>query len=213
MSLNRDQYAVVLAALRERLRSGEWIEGGPLTVADIADACGVSATPVREALSRLAGEGLIDDRRGRGFEARRVDAVDLADLYRSQLAVAIMADGAAPWSGMPDHGRALTPDDFLADPVRAWEAVFDLLLRRARASFFLCEQRRLADRLAPARRVEATVLNETAVDFEPLIEALALDAPNDLRAALERLHHRRMTHLEGIVAAMRLEASQHKSRI
>lgn len=213
MSLNRDQYPVVLAALRERLRSGEWIEGGPLTVAEIADACGVSATPVREALARLAGEGLIEDRRGRGFETRRVDAVDLADLYRSQMAVAVMAGKAASGSGMPDRDCVLTPGDFLADPVRAWEVVFDSLLRRARASFFLCEQRHLADRLAPARRVEGKVLNETAADFEPLIRALALGAPNDLQAVLEQLHHRRITHLEDIVAAMRFEASEHKSHI
>jgi DNA-binding transcriptional regulator YhcF (GntR family) len=214
LSLNRDQFAVVVAALRDRFREGEWVEGEPLTVADIAAQCGVSATPVREALSRLAGEGLVEDRRGRGYYALRIDAVDLIDLYRTQhflaqvaLSSAFIATAAPPAKSWP------AADEFVSHPVRAWEALFEALVRHANNRFLLGEQRRLADHLAPARRLEPEVLAETPYDFQPLIQAAGMPDLTDLGAVLKPFIRRRKAAAERLVAGMRLASAKYKISI
>jgi DNA-binding GntR family transcriptional regulator len=46
-------------SLRGHLRSGLIVSGQPLQEEDLAQQLGVSRTPVREALTRLASEGLL----------------------------------------------------------------------------------------------------------------------------------------------------------
>lgn len=186
MTQNRDQFAFVLAALRERLRTGAGVQGEALTVSDLAVAWGVSATPVREALARLAGEGLVEDRRGRGYFAWRMDVSDLMDLYRAQETLTLaalaslarcVAEPAPPAGG---HTLAATPvaivsqDEGRIDGPLFWEALTRRVAREAGHRFLLAAQRQLADRLAPARRVEPMVLLE------------GLDALNDLADLVNR---------------------------
>ncbi|MCR5879453.1 GntR family transcriptional regulator [Phenylobacterium sp. J367] len=52
-----EPFHVALSALRDRLQSGELRPGTRAGAVDLADALGLSTTPVREALSRLAGRG------------------------------------------------------------------------------------------------------------------------------------------------------------
>jgi len=212
--LNRDQFVVVLATLRRRFREGEWVEGEPLTVADIAADCGVSATPVREALARLAGEGLVEDRRGRGYHAPRIDTAELTDLYRAQHILAQVALAAArrfPTGRGPQPGP--TSADFVQHPASAWERLFELLIRQANNNFLVQEQRRLADRLAPVRRVEPSVLAEGAADFEPLAFAAAGADWNGLVETLRPFLRRRKAAVESLVVGMRLQSAKYKVSI
>ena len=62
-----DSFLQALAGIRERLRDGVFRPGERIAATQVADLLGLSATPVREALSRLSGEGLLEDRRGQGF--------------------------------------------------------------------------------------------------------------------------------------------------
>lgn len=214
MSLNRDQFAVVLARLRAGFREGGWVDGEPLTVNDLATALGVSATPVREALSRLAGEGLVEDRRGKGYYARRIDGVDLKDLYRAQEVLASAAlQFASCGAAAPADRAALPRADFLADAVRAWEAFFEGLLRIANSNVLMSEQRRLADRLAPARRLEPQILTETTADFEPLATAWGQSDWSGLATALAPLFGRRRDAAEQIVLRMRVDATRYNLSI
>jgi DNA-binding transcriptional ArsR family regulator len=214
MSINRDQFAVVLAELRGRLREGAWVEGEPLTVGELANECGVSQTPVREALARLAGEGLVEDRRGRGYFSRRIDGAELADLYRAQKILGRVALASGPYRrGVWDQPYLCAPTDFLSSPVTTWERLFDALLRRANSTLLIQHQRRLADLLAPARRIEPQVLGENATDFEPLATALAASDLAGIEAALEPLSLRRRGSVNELVVAMRLEAQKYKVSI
>jgi DNA-binding GntR family transcriptional regulator len=47
------------AAIRARIVGGDWPPGGPLRESELAALCGVSRTPVREALRRLEAEYLV----------------------------------------------------------------------------------------------------------------------------------------------------------
>ena len=59
--------ATVYARIRRWLVATPSPIGSRIRAAEIADALGVSNTPVREALIRLSTEGLIENRRGSGF--------------------------------------------------------------------------------------------------------------------------------------------------
>jgi DNA-binding GntR family transcriptional regulator len=75
----RDPFGTALGSLRAALDQG--IEPGRrLPIADIAAALRLSASPVREALSRLCGEGLIEDRRGLGYFTRSAPQEDIVGL-------------------------------------------------------------------------------------------------------------------------------------
>lgn len=70
----------VYATLREHLRAGRIDRDGPLTEAALAGELGVSRTPVREALARLASEGLVAAH-GRSYSVPTLDGRDIDELY------------------------------------------------------------------------------------------------------------------------------------
>ena len=67
--------------LRERLRAGKLPPGTRLVNRTLATELGFSFTPVREAISRLASEGLVEHVPGSGAFVRRLDRQDIAQLY------------------------------------------------------------------------------------------------------------------------------------
>lgn len=77
----------LLEELRMKIVSGQIGPGELLTVPRLAKTWGVSTTPVREILLELAGAGLLDAKRNRGFQVRRPTVVDLRELFvlRAQL--------------------------------------------------------------------------------------------------------------------------------
>lgn len=92
----RDPFGLALHSLRSALEKG-LAPGQHLSAADIAVSLKLSTSPVREALSRLCGEGLIEDRRGHGYFTRSApveDIVGLVDLEAAHLRLA--ASGLAP---------------------------------------------------------------------------------------------------------------------
>ena len=70
--------------LREHLRSGRVKWGEQLREADLAAQLHVSRTPVREALARLASEGLVEAQ-GRSFAVPSLTDEDLEDIYDLRL--------------------------------------------------------------------------------------------------------------------------------
>ncbi len=70
----------VYATLREYLRAGRIPTGQPLQEAALAEQLGVSRTPVREALARLASDGLVVAE-GRSFTVPALNVSDIEDIY------------------------------------------------------------------------------------------------------------------------------------
>lgn len=70
----------VYHTLRSHLRNGQIIAGQPLQEVQLAEQLGVSRTPVREALRRLASEGLLVSD-GRSFVVPALTLDDVNDIY------------------------------------------------------------------------------------------------------------------------------------
>ena len=66
--------------LRERILGGELPGGARLSEIQLAQDLGISRTPVREALSRLAEEGLLRRNRSGGFLVRSFAVADVLDM-------------------------------------------------------------------------------------------------------------------------------------
>jgi len=67
--------------LRGKLTRGELGPGAQLVNRSLATEIGVSVTPVREAINRLASEGLVEQVPGGGAFVRSVDRQDLEECY------------------------------------------------------------------------------------------------------------------------------------
>jgi len=77
----------VYSGIRERILSGELARGARVHQEDVAAELGVSRTPVREALRRLAAEGLIEMRTNRGARVTDLEPADMRQPYEARLVV------------------------------------------------------------------------------------------------------------------------------
>ncbi|RKN06964.1 GntR family transcriptional regulator [Streptomyces radicis] len=83
--------AQVLAALRDALASGELAPGETYSAPALAERYGVSATPVREAMQRLASEGAVETVPNRGFRVAGRSPRELAELAEVRVALEVPA--------------------------------------------------------------------------------------------------------------------------
>jgi DNA-binding GntR family transcriptional regulator len=77
--------------LREQIFSGELEPGAELAEVALSEQLGVSRGPVREALGRLASEGLVTVRPRRGAVVRSLSAEEFLELYQVREALEVMA--------------------------------------------------------------------------------------------------------------------------
>jgi DNA-binding GntR family transcriptional regulator len=72
--------------LKEAIRSGELRPGQQLVESALADWCEVSRTPIREALSKLQHDGLVE-RSERGLVVRERGPEEVLDIYEARIAL------------------------------------------------------------------------------------------------------------------------------
>ena len=70
--------------LRSDLLGGVLEPGSKLGVEALAERYASSATPLREALSRLVADGLVERREQRGFAVAAISADDLAEITKTR---------------------------------------------------------------------------------------------------------------------------------
>lgn len=81
------------AALRASIITGEIVAGQLYSVGSVAERLGVSATPIREALSDLAHNGLVTVVRNRGFIVPELTDHDLDEIFELRLMLEVPAIG------------------------------------------------------------------------------------------------------------------------
>jgi len=83
MAANKSEPLIdsVYARLRDLILSNVLRAGQKLVDRDLAEQLGVSRTPVREALGRLAMMGLVEARSRRGYYVKQYTSEEMTDLY------------------------------------------------------------------------------------------------------------------------------------
>ncbi|MBU3690364.1 MAG: hypothetical protein B7C54_03280 [Acidimicrobiales bacterium mtb01] len=100
--------------LRAEILSGRLGPGERIPVERLAEAWGVSPTPIRESVRRLAGEGLVDLAPQRGARVATVDADVAAEIYAVRLLLEPVALRESVGRGSdPDFERSVT-ESFVA---------------------------------------------------------------------------------------------------
>lgn len=105
--------------LKRELIRGVWTQNIRLEAARIAEDYGVSATPVRDSLNLLVGEGLITFRPGEGYRTKVVTERDIAELLRVNLVLLHLAIDTAAAECQSHELEAFRQEDQYAEAVGA----------------------------------------------------------------------------------------------
>jgi DNA-binding transcriptional regulator YhcF (GntR family) len=175
MGRDRDPFDRALEALRQRLADRVYAPGAALPVNALAAELGVSPTPVREALARLAGEGLVS-RSTSGYATIVRDRRELAELY-----------------GLAGLLAEATIAVLVIDPERS-RGSFDEVLALATGAP-LEAYLRVQAQLAPFRNAERALLGQD--DRAALDTAIAGGASARALAQLARRYYRRRARRAG----------------
>lgn len=84
----------VYERLKQAIRTSVLPPGQPLVEAALADWCGVSRTPVREALTRLEQDGLVE-RGERGLIVKESSPEEILDIYETRIVLEATASRVA----------------------------------------------------------------------------------------------------------------------
>lgn len=173
-------------AIKRRLMRGEWTGGARLDSTRIAEALGVSVTPVRDSLYRLAGERMVDFTHGEGFHVHRLTETELRDMLELNLILLLAAIATG-------RGQKVDPIATELEDADAAAALFAEVGRRSGNAEIAAAIAALNDRLNAARRLDATILGEVATEHAELRAALADDQHPlvPARSAVLRYHERR----------------------
>jgi DNA-binding GntR family transcriptional regulator len=186
----------VYAAIRERITSGSLPRGARVHQEDLAEELGVSRTPVREALRRLAAEGLVEMRTNRGARVADVDQGGMRGAYDARLVVEPGAARLAAQRRLPEPlermRAALEAQRRAVRSVqRSFEAnrQFHLALVAASGNEFLIQ---FAERLWVAR-IGATIYERQVETQERML--LDVGEHEQILAAIEAADGRRAESL------------------
>jgi hypothetical protein len=191
----------VYFALKDLLGSARFAAGHHLEPAALSQDLNVSITPVRDALHRLAGEGLVDTSRGEGFRTPAVTEVGLRHLYRWNAALLDLAVRARGGPGAPVR-VAEGDSETTPGPIETTERLFLAVAERTGSPEHLAAIVGLNDRLRRVRQTELAVLVEPLAELEPIAAQLAEDAVLALRRSLSTYHRRRERLVGEIVASL-----------
>ncbi|NUO90780.1 MAG: GntR family transcriptional regulator [Dermatophilaceae bacterium] len=191
----------VVDAVRTGMASGELVPDDTYSVYQLADVLGVSRSPVREALLRLAEAGLVRIDRNRGFRVLTPSAHDIEEIIEIRLALEPatarrVADLATDDEHAAIRDTLAAMDAALADEERFWaadHALHDRLMRAGgnqRAAMIVDRLRATTALLGPPTTTAGRTLREIRDEHEPIVTAiLRRDGAGAERAMRDHLQH------------------------
>ena len=194
MGKSRDALGLVLDGLRRRLAEGSIAPGALVGIADTAEAYRTSVTPVREALARLAGEGLLTGTRRLGFVRPRLDAEELCELYSFHEALVI---AAVRLTDPPGLGSV----EVRADPAAPAEPLFAALSVRAHNRPLARARHLAAQALGGVLRAERLVFTDLALEAQGLWAVAKAPRAEGLLSQIAAYHERRRRYVHDLLRA------------
>ena len=183
------------------------VPGQLLQIGVLADELGVSTTPVREALTRLAAERMIMSVPKRGFFARTPSEDDIFGLYSVNRTILDAAVGRwpevkpAPSAGHEEPAPVSIQERSAEQLARQTGELFVQVAMRSGVGEFAEIVRNMNDRLHHARVLECEIVPDVFVEVGRIAELIAAHDRVQLRPALETYHNQRL----GLVASISKE--------
>ncbi len=188
----------VYVALKMRITELGLRPGARLDVSELADELASSATPVREALHQLLGEGLVESRTGGGFFLPAWDEPGLRDCYAFCAELLRLALSRLDPIRMRPARLEIDGTDSANRVAALFEAIGKLSVNAEHASAL----ERLGARLHSARVVEGQVLPDVDAEVTAFAAALEGGDARELRRRNAAYHHRRARAAAMIVRAL-----------
>ena len=195
--------------IRQALRSGRYLPGDRIDPASLADEFSTSLMPVRLALERLVGEGVLEHHERGGVYLPLPLEIELRDAYDWMQRLLLMACDVGIVVNVPGGVRQpqiASNDD---DLVEATWQLFDAIAHATAHTFLYRAVRRANDQLAPIRRAKPGLVDHA---FEELVALnrhwQQRDIPS-LRSALRDYHERRKDMVPCIAVTLK-QVHQHR---
>jgi len=184
-------------SLEQRIVEGELGNGKRLDETELSRFYGVSRTPVREALQRLAESGLAEHLPRRGTFVRSPSLSQLVEMFEVMAELECMAIRLAARRATANDIDALEKDNEICraavaanDTKKYYEVNARLhgrIYQMSGNSFLASEARRLHDRLRPFRRLQLRVrgrMEESMAEHDIILAALR---DGDANGAMETM--------------------------
>ena len=198
--MDRLPSAKIRDSLEQRIVEGELGNGKRLDETELSSFYGVSRTPVREALQRLAESGLADHLPRRGTFVRSPSLSQLVEMFEVMAELECMAIRLAARRATANDIDALEKDNETCraavaanDTKKYYEVnarLHDRIYQMSGNSFLAIEARRLHDRLRPFRRLQLRVrgrIEESMAEHDIILAALR-DGDADLAMETMKKH-------------------------
>lgn len=205
-----------IEAVRDAVRSGVLVPGELYSVYQLAAELGVSRSPVRDALLRLAETGMVRFERNRGFRVILPGPRELVEIFAVRLSLEVpAARRAARVAGADDRTALRVEYDLMREAAAAADEplflfhdqrLHTLILQLAGNGFVtrILGNLRDATRLVGASTIESSrTLEDVQREHLPII--LAIEAGDDEAAAVAMENHLRETGLLLVREAVRRE--------
>lgn len=206
MNAIHSKSAFLYTQVRRALQAGHYVPGQRIDPGTIATEFNTSPTPVRFALYRLVGEGLVADHARDGLYVPLPTEVALRDLYDWMQHLLLMSCevGFVPQAlSAVRHVEVSCPED---DLVKLTWQLFDAIAQATARGQLQLAVKRANDRLAPIRRATHDLLEKPFEELSTMARLWqARDIPT-LKAALHDYHERRRQLVPCIVARLNARA-------
>jgi DNA-binding GntR family transcriptional regulator len=191
-------YETLKRAIMERgFRPGERLDPAVL-----ADKLSASTTPVREALDRLVGEGLVETRTGSGFHLPALDEPGLKDMYAwSSELLALALRGWVP-EGEAGASNPSESRDEESSVAERTSRLFSVIAARSSNREHALAVARLNARIHAVRATEPLALAPDSDELDMIEAAVNADDRAALRRLLVGYHRRRIRAAAAVVRAL-----------
>lgn len=201
MKARHSKADVLYEEIMQALQTGRYVPGERIDPGTLADEFHTSPTPVRLALSRLVGEGVIHDCRREGFHVPLPTEMVLRDLYdwMQRLLFLACSIGVSPAHDDAVQDQLLDDD---GDTVAQTRQLFEGIARATEHLSLYCAVRQANDKLGPIRRAKPGLIKHAHEELAELHQHWQRRELKALRSALTDYHERRKQAVPRIVALL-----------
>lgn len=188
----------VIRRIREGIADGQYPGGSRLNEVDVASQLGVSRTPVRNALSVIAAEGLLEYTPNAGYTVRRFSVDDIERIFRVRTELESLAARLAAEAGLSEEDKTTLLDILERTQVlvemRCWDDtvreaflplnhLFHDTIRHAAQNPFLIDVIRKSNEVPLLQLIrwqwfDADLLRQTQDEHRALVDALLRRQPD-----------------------------------
>ncbi|MFC0450412.1 GntR family transcriptional regulator [Rhodococcus jostii] len=189
----------VITGVLDAVRSGQMVPGILYSVYQVADEFGVSRSPVREGLLRLADSGLVRFERNRGFRIILPQPHEIAEIFAVRLALELPAVRRVARESSPALNEQLQRqlDDMERSAAAGNDALFskqderlhDLILAAAgnsRSRSIISNLRETTRLLGASTADRSRTLEDINAEHRPVVEAILEADSSAAESALRR---------------------------